>query len=241
MVLALAPLAMARAESRNGGEGHSLSLLTVNGNGELWVEPDEATVRLGVEAQEPDARQAQEQVNRVAGEILRQVRAVGIPAESIQTAELRLTPVYSRSDPRQVESQQPRIIAYQASNVVSVRIEDLDLLGRVLDQGLGAGANRLEGVSFSLRDDLPWRKKALAVAVAEARAKAEAMATALDVRLEGVKEAQEGGVSIVTPRFAETRMMTAQVAAAPTPVASGQIQIAASVTLVYRIAPRSEP
>ena len=109
----------------------------------------------------------------------------------------------------------------------------------MLDAGLAAGANRIEGIGFDLRDDAAARAGALEQAVREAREKAATIARALRVRLVEVLEASEGGVSVFTPTFekAQVRMQAMDSAAQGTPVASGQVSVSASVTLRYRIAP----
>jgi uncharacterized protein YggE len=129
-------------------------------------------------------------------------------------------------------------VAYNAANTISVRLQNLPLVGPVIDAGLKAGANQLEGVQFGLRNDLPARQEALKHAVEEARGKAQTMAEALHVNLGEVLEASEAGISVVdrVEPFAASRAM---VAAAPeTPVSPGQIQVNANVTIRYRISSR---
>ncbi len=65
-------------------------VLSVQGAGEARVEPDEATVRLGVMAQANTAREAQEQVSRTANAILEAVRRLGVQPQQVQTSELFL-------------------------------------------------------------------------------------------------------------------------------------------------------
>jgi uncharacterized protein YggE len=210
--------------------------LVVTGNGEVLAAPDEASVRLGIVRQAPAAQSAQDQASAVAQQILNEIRKLGVMPEQIQTARLILSPVYA---PRSPESRDaPRIVAYNASNTVTVRLENLSLVGPVIDAGLKAGANQLEGVQFGLRNELPARQQALKQAVNEARSKAEAMAEALRINLGEVLEVSEGGS--VSPRFdmaVSSRALEA--ASAPqTPVSPGQIQVFANVTIRYRISPR---
>lgn len=155
-----------------------------------------------------------------------------IDERHIQTSRLVLTPVHSR--PGAGDNSVPDIEAYRASNSVSVRVEDLSVLGNVLDSGLGAGANQLEGVFFGVLDDLPARQMALGQAIGEAQAKAAAMASALGVRIEHVISVDEGGVFIDRPQMEMTRGVALQ-AAVPTPIAAGEITVSASVTVRYRI------
>jgi uncharacterized protein YggE len=207
-------------------------VLVVNGSAQIFVAPDEATVRLGIVRQAPTAQAAQEQANTVGKEILSAITKVGIPAAQIQTARLMLTPIYAPRNPESREA--PRIVAYSATNTVSVRVDNLSLVGGVIDAGLKAGANQVEGVQFGLRNDLLSRQQALTQAVQEARSKAQVMAEALRVNLAEVLEAAEGGVSVMP--LAEAAMAQRfALADASTPVSPGQIQVQANVTIRYRI------
>jgi hypothetical protein len=238
LVAALLAAAPALAHEEDGGD-HVVPSLTVQGDAQVQSAPDEATVRLGVVAQAATARDAQGEVNRVAGAVLAAIGRLGAPRERIQTSELQLYPVYSQEPPRPEAAleREPRIVGYRASNVVTVRLEELDKVGPVVDAGLGAGANQVEGVSFGLRSDLAARQQALREAAAEARKKAEAMAEALGVELVELLEAAEGGVRVMTPRFALARESLQAADMAATPVAPGQIAVDASVSLTFRIAP----
>jgi uncharacterized protein YggE len=235
-LLLLSSLAAAPAAAQKEAMSSSpIPVLTVSADGESRAAPDEATVRLGVSAQAPTAREVQDQVNRIAGAILEAVRRLGIPADHIQTSELNLGPVYGQ-DRTGSEVQEPRIVGYQSSNVVSVQVEQLDKVGPVIDAGLGAGANRLEGVAFGLRDDRKARAEALTRAVEEARGKADALARALKVRLVRILEVSEGGISVMPQPFVRGRMAM-ETAMADTPVSAGQVGVTASVTVRWEIAP----
>jgi uncharacterized protein YggE len=210
-------------------------MLVVTGNSQVFVTPDQATVRLGIVRQSANAQTAQEQANVVAQEIRTTIAKVGVPPSQIQTTRLVLSPVYAPRSPDSRDA--PRIVAYNATNSVSVRLENLSVIGPVIDAGLKAGANQLEGVQFGLRNDLPSRQQALKLAVEEARSKAQTMADALRVNLVEVLEASEGGVSILADSFepAAGRVMALT---AETPVSPGQIRVNANVTIRYRITPK---
>ncbi len=213
-----------------------IPVLTVSGSGEARVAPDLATVRLGVIAQAATARAAQEQVSRTAGAVLEAIRKLGIKDEDIQTSGLSLSPLYSQDDPTSGVRQAPRITGYQANNSVTIRIEDLTKVGPVIDAGLGAGANTLDGVDFGLRNDEAARAQALADAAGKARAKARTLASALGLTLGNILEVTEGGVSVIPqPYPGYGRAVAEPSMAADTPVSAGQVGVQASVTLRYRI------
>ncbi|HEY6321712.1 MAG TPA: SIMPL domain-containing protein [Thermoanaerobaculia bacterium] len=240
-VLALgSPAAGQGSDGRGEPRAEVVPSLVVAGRGEVREAPDEAAVRLGVLAQAATAGAAQQQANQTVTALLRAVRGLGVREEQIRTSELSLSPVYAPVRPQAVgageEPQGPRIVGYQASNSVTVTLDKLDQVGAVVDAGLGAGANRLEGVAFGLRHDEAARQAALRDAAAQARGKAAALAAAMHVRLVEVLEVQEEGTAVPQPRF-EAMRMSAGGAALATPVSAGQVEVSAAVTLRYRIAP----
>src|SRR5688572_14282799 len=208
-------------------------LLIVNGNAQVEATPDEATVRLGFVRQETTAQAAQEQVNRVAQAILAEMTKLGIPATRIRTSRLSVTPVYAPLRPETRDA--PRIVTYNASNQVAVELSNLNQIGPVIDAGLRAGANNVEGVQFRLKDDLPMREQALKLAVAEARRKADIMADALGVTLLSVHEVSENGFSILPKGEGGGGFVMAAREATPTPVSPGQLEVTANVTVKYVI------
>jgi uncharacterized protein len=200
-------------------------LIVVSGSAQVEAQPDQATVRLGVVRQASAAQAAQEQANAASREILAAIGKLGVPPQKIQTSRLTLTPNY-RGDP-------PKIVAYSASNIISIELDDLTRVGPVIDAGLTAGGNQLEGVRFRLKNDTAVRERALRDAVMEARRKAEVIAEALGVRLAGVQEVSESGVSI-TER-GQVQFARAAALAADTPVSPGELDVNANVTVRYRI------
>jgi len=211
-------------------------VLIVSGNAQAEATPDEATVRLGIVRQETTAQAAQDQANRVAQAILSEIAKLGIPATQIRTSRLTLTPIYAPG-PRSDSREAPRIASYSASNQVSIEVTNLTQIGPIIDAGLRAGSNQVDGILFRLKDDLPLREQALKKAVAEARRKAETMAEALNVRILGIQEVSETGSSVI-PRGEGGFVTMAARETAPTPVSPGQVEVNASVTVKYLIAGR---
>src|ERR1051326_6447031 len=193
MLIVLTSVAFAQSVER--GEGGNSSVIVVSGEGQIRVPPDQATVRIGIQRQAASAQAAQDQANTVANDILAAITKAGIAANDIQTSRLTLSFVYAPRGPD--ASQEPRIVAYQASNDVAVRLTDLNKVGAVIDAGLRSGTNEIQGVQFGLRDDLAARQQALKQAVSEAQRKAETIADAVHVQLGAPVEIAEQGVSVM--------------------------------------------
>jgi uncharacterized protein YggE len=216
--------------------------LTVTGTGEDFGKPDRAVVRLGAVAQAEQAAEAQKLVGDIVAKTIDAIKQLGIDEKSIRTAGVSLSPVYTDHQPRPLQPgqpqqpQEPRISGYRASNTLEVRLDDLARIGPVIDAGVATGANNVEGVDFQLKDDGPQRKAALKQAATDARGKAEALADAMGMRLGPVIEVIEGG-GAGRPIPMARRAMLAESFAVSTPVQPGQLQVTASVTITYRLAP----
>lgn len=241
LVLLLAPMAFAAAAASLQPQDQQQRecprqepVLSVGGRGELNVRPDQATIVLGAVIQAEQASDAQRQVNAIMQRAFEQIRGLEIPEEAISTVGLSLEPVYSRQPPRGDQPHEPRIVGFRARNSIRVRIEDITRIGRVLDVGIAAGANQIQGLNFELQDDRRARQEALRRAVQDARLKAETISEAMGVRLEQVIEVAEADVGFRPPQPQMEMMRMAMDVG--TPVQPGQIQIEAQVVVRYRIA-----
>ncbi|MFO7709819.1 MAG: SIMPL domain-containing protein [Desulfobacterales bacterium] len=230
---------MADAQAAGPAAEAGTPTITVSGTADVAAAPDRAQVSLGAIVETRQAADAQSQLAQIVQRVLKEIKALGVPDERIRTAGASLTPVYAQPKPKpDPEPEGPRIVGYRATNSVRVQLDDVDRVGAVIDAGIAAGANQLSNLSFELRDDLAHRKQALYLAAREARVKAEAIADALGLQLGEVLEVREDGAQAAYPmerRFAAS-------AAAGTPIQPGQVQVAAAVTVRFRlIAPKTGP
>jgi uncharacterized protein YggE len=235
MILAMVAQSPAPAAAHDEAK---LSTLTVGGDAEVAAAPDLAVVKLGATVQEPDAAAAQRGVNEIMSAAVAAIVATGVAKKDVQTAQLTLHLVYAnrRPDPRSAEPDEgPRIVGYRATNTIQVQARDLSKVGAVLDAGMDAGANELQGIQFRLKDDEAQRLQALRAATEEAKRKAEAIAAAAGVSLAALHTIREGGQQVLQPQLHASRMaMSAE--SAGTPILPGQVTVRASVTLIYRLA-----
>jgi uncharacterized protein YggE len=211
-------------------------LLIVTGRGEVQETPDQAVVRIGAQYEAAEAAAAQQQVNQAVQQTVKAIRALGVPEERIRTASLYLTPVYQRVRTAEGGPQEPTIAGYRATNTIVVTLDDISLLGQVIDAGVSTGANKIEGISFQLKDDSRQRREALQQAARDAHGKAMALAEAAGLVIGGIFRLQEGSVGIVGPEPQYSRgVMAMAEGGGQTPVQPGQMKVQASVTAQYFI------
>jgi len=210
--------------------------ILVTGNAEVSAAPDQAVARFGMTAQNSRASVAQNKVNEVIQKTIDAIQKAGVKRQSIHTASISLTPIYSD---KLLSSGGSKISGFRADNTIEVTIDDLKLIGEVIDAAINAGANEVQGVYFRLKDDRAQRHNALAQASQEAKAKAETIAKALGVPLGNAIEADEATTGYPrpmragSPAFIGTSMARKEMA--PTPVEPSQIRIEATVTVRYEI------
>lgn len=204
-----------------------------SGTGEVRVQPDQATLQFAVETTGATAQEAAQSNADAMDRVIRALVNAGIPRADIRTSGYSLSPIYTVPS-RDPQTEPPAIRGYRASNQVSVRSTDLAALGQLIDIGLEAGANRLNGIFFEVRDSAAAEAEALARAVASARRSAETIASALGVRLGAVLDASTMAEP-VRPFFRPAAMESDIQFRAVTPIEPGEQTVTATATVVFAI------
>jgi len=202
--------------------------ISTSGHGEVRAVPDMAEVRAGVTITAPTAAQALAADSSRMQSVFAALRKMGVPEKNIQTTNFYISPQYTNG-----ENNAPRrLTGYQVNNDVTVRLEDVGKVGSALDALVAAGANQMNGISFSIQNPAPVLERARAEAVADARTRAETYAKAAGVNLGTIMSISEGGGE--APRPVMYRMAAAM-APAPPPIAAGEQTISADVAMVWEI------
>jgi uncharacterized protein YggE len=206
---------------------NNASKLTVQGDGKVTASPDMATIVLGVETQNASAAGAVRENAGLMNKTINALRAAGIAENNIQTSSFSLTTM-PQDQPKTVFEKQKAPV-FLATNQVTVKLNNTTEVGRVLDAAVSAGSNSIQQVSFDLRDPRPQNDKAMTLAIEDARRQAEVAAKAAGVKLGRVLEITEG-YGYVAPTA-----KSALFADISTPIQPGQLEVSASVTVIYEI------
>jgi uncharacterized protein YggE len=199
-------------------------LLTVTGEANVAVAPDTAVMRIGVTSQARTAREASAANASQMTSVLAAIRETGIADRDVQTSRLSLQPQY---DPN--KNGTARLLGFQVTNQVTIRIRDTDKLPAVLDRAIAAGANEKSGIEFIVSEQSKLLDQARDDAIADARRKAELYAKAAGVKLGKVVAINEEGAN-APPRPVMQAMRSGAV-----PVAPGEQMLRASVGVSYEI------
>jgi len=219
-----------RAYSQDIDSKAKVPAITVIGEAVVTVEPDQAEIDVGVVTQSRTAIEAaNENAAKLSQVIAEMKKLVGAQGE-IKTAGYSLTPNYRYPK----EGGKPEIVGYTASNIVRAKVWALNSVGKLIDAAMRSGANRVQRLVFTLKDEQAAQQHALRDATTKAKAKAEEIARALGVKIARVQSVTESGQGI-RPIMAEGVALRAEAMPSQTPVEAGTIEVRSTVTLTAEI------
>jgi uncharacterized protein len=227
--LALAVALAAPATPAESEPGASMRTVVVQGNGESQASPDLADLSLQIETHAPTAEQATSRNAALAQKVVSALKDKLGAKGKVWTGGYSLTPDYEQRP----GGERPRIVGYNAQNSIIAETGDLTVMGALIDSAIAAGANRVNYLNFSLKDDTKARSDAIAAASRDAQAQAHALAASLGVKL--VRVIKASTVSELRPIPMAREVGFAMAAKVSTPVEPGQVTVPATVSLTYEI------
>jgi len=208
--------------------------VTVTGEATIAAEPDQAQIDIGVTTQARSAPDAgRENAERLA-RVLAEVKKLLGKDDEVKTSGYALTPQY-----RYPQGGKPEIVGYVANNVLRIKTAKLNDVAKLIDGAMQAGANNINRLVFTLKDEEAARLEALRQASAKAKAKAEAVAASLGLKVVRIASITESERTF-QPIFRQAPMARAEALAAqaPTPVEPGAVEVRSTVTLTAEVSER---
>jgi uncharacterized protein YggE len=221
---------VATAQAESSGSDDTLRTLSVNGTGRVKAVPDVATINVGVSEQAKEAGAASQKAAASMDSVVQALLDLGIDEKDIQTTSINLGARYDWN------AEPAKIIGWEASNMVSVTVRDIDAVGDVIDTVVQAGANQINGISFRVEDPAEAEALARSAAVDDARATADQLAADTGVEIIGIISISESGGQQPQPIYAARQEMAFADSAASTPVLAGEVELAINVFIQYEIA-----
>ncbi len=202
--------------------------ISVTGEATVSVAPDQAQIDGGVTSDAKTAREASEANNAAMGKVLLALKGAGIDAKDYQTSRLSLQPQFAAN--YKPSDRASGIVSFRASNRVTVRVRDVTKVANLIDVLVGAGANEIGGINFTVTQASKYLDEAREKAIADARRKADIYARAAGVTLgEPISISEEGAP---TPMF---RGKMAAPMAAGAQVAPGEETLSVTVSVSWAI------
>jgi len=171
------------------------------------------------------------------------LREAGVPADAIETTSYRVTerppqypkPVETATAGGASSGSASTESVYEAVHAFQVTVDDPERAGAVLDAAVGGGANRVQGVRYTLSEETQadLRTEAIHAAMTDAHARASAVANASDVSITGLEHASVGYSGMPVAYAASA---SGGDAATPTVIDRGPVTVTVSVQATYTAA-----
>lgn len=201
--------------------------ISVTGIGSVTVEPEIATLRVGVSLDDKSLERVRSEAAVKISAARRHLLDSGVAESDITTSRLSVHNYFDRQVKRRT---------YHLSTRLDVIIRDLgsaESIANDLFATIGDGME-MQGITFGVEDDQAWRRQAVELAFADAKSKAEHLAALAEVTLGAVVSMNESAPDMFAARPA-MRSMAAAGAAADIPIEAGELDQTATVHVRWSI------
>ena len=196
--------------------------LSVSGQGLVSAVPDILQTTIGVETEDVSLSAALAANNVRLNAVLAQLDMLGIDEKDVQTVDFFITETRDRDG---------NLTGFRVVDNLSLTLRDLDTAGKVLDQLIQAGANRVFNIQLGISDTAALQSSARALAVKNARTKAQELAEAAGMFLGNpLTLVESGGFQPTSGARAASLEFDVGV-----PIAAGQLSVSVNVSITYEM------
>lgn len=217
-------------------------LITVTGQAELRVPPDEILFTLSVESVDKEMLAAKKKTDDSVREVLAIARRNNVKDEDVQTSYISVEPKYNIDD---LDYDQRRgvkreFVGHQVSKTIAIRLRDIARFDGLLSDVLKAGVTRVRNVEFRDSQLRKHKDQARKLAIKAAQEKARMLAAEIGQSIGPAYSITETQVSSYGRANQNQNVMTT-ISAEPaegeseSAIAPGSISVTAQVTVSFRL------
>lgn len=211
-------------------------IITVTGEAEVRVVPDEAVFTFGIETSNKDIDEAQRENDRRVKDVLALADKLGIERKYVQTNYLSIEPRYEDRGEHGSERRR-EFVGYYARRDISITLKNLSLFEELLSRSLKLGVNYVGGAQFRTSELRKHRDQARLMAIRAAKEKAVALAGELGAKIgRPVSISEDGGYGMRGGRaMMQNAMDEAPDGGDGSTLAPGQMAVNARVTVTFEL------
>ena len=226
----------------------SFRSFNVEGQGKVVVTPDVARFTFSIISEGGKDLAALQRANSdTSKKAIDFLKSKGVEAKDIATQNYNVEPRYENYNCYQIPTANgvrpcppPTIVGYSITQGVEVKVRDFTKIGDILSGVVGAGANNVSQLAFTIDDPSTLQDKAREIAIKKANAKAQSIAAAGGFSIGKLLSITEGGggypIMYDKANFNMTEGMRSAGIAAPTPaIEAGSQDVTVNVSLTYEI------
>ena len=207
------------------------SSVTVEGNAEINVVPDQASLNLSVEL---DGRNLSAMTKRVAettNDFLALTDELNIKRNDVMTSGVNINPRY-----RYEKKTGRRIFdGYNISRSIQVDLKNIDQLGSIIERSSAQGINNIAAPIFRFSQEDQIIQSLHTLAVQDAIKRAEALVDPLNASLGKALKIDASSIQSISPPMMEMRALDINSSLAEQSYSVGQINYSQSVLATFEI------
>lgn len=218
--------------------------MVVKGEASVFKPADQVEMILGVATIGQTSSEALNENNKLMQQVVINLKQIGLETADYQTGRFRVQPIYRQHSKEEKEANQGKeetrgtISHYEALNTIQIKSSKLDLADKIIEAAVKGGANRVEQVNFNLNNPQAYREEAIQLATKNALVDAHALAAAAGVRFVKILY-----LSLDHWQNRPLPYMSKMAASAAgieneTPLEAGNVEVQATVSMIYEIAPK---
>ncbi len=159
----------------NDNDDDDARLITVTGDADVKVVPDEVIITLGVHTWNAKLDIAEQSNEDVVKKAIKTIESFGIEAKHIKTEYFTISPTYTDV----YNERTPTIDGYSVRKTMVVTLRDVPKFESLLTAVLKSGVTHVHGIQFRTTELRKYRDTARALAIKAAKEKAAALASEL--------------------------------------------------------------
>lgn len=207
--------------------------LTLSAQATIYKPADELHLKIGVVNIRDTAEEALAENSAKMQKVIAALEKSGLSKKDYETSQFSIHPTYTPYPTNPPADWRPSINGYEVSNSINIHTDKLNAAGKIIDVANKAGANSINDVSFGLHNSRQHWSEALAAATAHAISDANAISAAANVNLVRILSVTLDNTNVSSPHV-NTAFFAKGMDATP-PIEPGEVNITASVTIVYEI------
>ena len=205
------------------------SEINITGQASRSVAPNYAILTLGITSQNTNINAAKSNNDRIMSNLISQLANLGVAKKDIYTSSISINPTSDYQDGKRINT------GYNVSNHVTVKINNLDNVGKVVDAAVSAGANDINNLSFQNDVSQQLSDSLTPEAIQNGRHKAEVIAAALGRTLGPVKTVSISTTetSTMDSGYYRNPVMLKAALETTTPVEKGSLIVSQDANITY--------
>jgi uncharacterized protein YggE len=199
--------------------------VSVTGEAEIKVVPDQVTIRATVETKGNIAIDVKKENDKQIEAVLNMIKKMNLAAADYRTQRVSLNPIFDYEKKK---------TTYNATQSVEILLRDLSKYDELMEAIVDQGINRIDNVTFQSSNVAQYQSEARKMAMKDAKLKAEDYVSVLGQKV--------GRAMIITdnsqnyqpqPIYARMKTMAMDESATPETLAKGEIIITANVSVSF--------